>query len=79
MNPALFALFVRSLREDARSRAMVWVRAGMAGIVFFAMLQFRFMRAFGAAGRDFFASIVYTNMFLILPHPAKRIQTARPR
>src|SRR5437660_990082 len=65
MSPALFALFTRSLRDDTRSRAMVWSRAGMAGAILFVMFQFHAMRFFGAAGRDFFASVVTLNAILI--------------
>lgn len=65
MSPALFALFTRSLREDARSRALVWVRAGMAVVILFVMFQFRAFRFSGAPGRDFFASIVALNVILI--------------
>ena len=59
MTPALFALFIRSLRDDLRSRTMMWARAGMAGAVLFIMFQFTVTRLFGAAGRDFFESVVH--------------------
>ena len=65
MNPALFALFTRSLRDDTRSRAMVWARAGMAVAILFTMLQFQFAGIFGAAGREFFAAVIALNVAFI--------------
>src|SRR6266446_9126364 len=65
MTPALFALFTRSLRDDTRSHGMVWARCGMAVAILFAMLQFQVSRLFGAAGRDFFSSVVVINVAFI--------------
>ena len=43
----------------------MWARSGMAVAILFVMLPFHMARMFGAAGRDFFASVVALNAAFI--------------
>jgi hypothetical protein len=60
MNSPLLALFVRSLREDTRSRATYWARAGLGCFLLLVMLLFfAGSRNWGnAPGRTFFSLVI---------------------
>jgi ABC-type transport system involved in multi-copper enzyme maturation permease subunit len=65
--PAILALFIRSVREDTRSRAMLWTRIGLAGAVLYYVWNTQTLsrRAGGAAGLRFFESLVWMNFTFI--------------
>ncbi len=66
MNSALLALFTRALREDVRSKAMYWARAGLVGLVLFNLVTTQLSMGWaGAPGLKFFNSIVSLNLFFI--------------
>jgi hypothetical protein len=59
MNSPLLALFIRSLREDTRSRATYWARAGLGCFLLVIMLIFFSTRNWGnAPGRTFFTMVI---------------------
>lgn len=63
---ALLALFVRSVREDSRSKTMLWARLAIAGAVLFAVINVSDRFSFGGApGLRFFQSVVWMNFFVI--------------
>ncbi len=63
---ALFALFIRSLRDDTRSKALLWARVGLAVAVVFAIFEARVMEWRGVSGLDFFESLVWMNVVFIV-------------
>ena len=66
MNSALLALFTRAVREDVRSKSMVWARAGLVGIVLLNLGTTQLSMGWaGAPGLKFFTSIVWINFFFI--------------
>ena len=66
MNSPLLALFTRALREDVRSKAMYWARAGLVGIVLLNLGGTQLSMGWaGAPGLVFFNSIVSINLFFI--------------
>jgi hypothetical protein len=63
---ALFALFVRSVREDLRSKSLLWARIGIAVAILFSIFKTRlFHQSGGAPGLAFFSSLVWMNFFVI--------------
>jgi ABC-type transport system involved in cytochrome c biogenesis permease component len=63
---ALLALFNRSVRDDARSKTLLWARAGVAVTVLFAILRVRVVFSMGGApGLAFFSSVVWMNFVFI--------------
>ena len=66
MNSALLALFTRALREDVRSKSMVWARAGLVGIVLLNLGTTQISMGWGGApGLVFFKSVVWINFLFI--------------
>ena len=63
---AIFALFVRSVRDDLRSISMLLARTGIACTVFFSIITTRvFYQFIGAPGLAFFRSVVWVNFLII--------------
>ena len=59
MSSPLLALFVRSLREDARNRATYWARGGLGCFLLLVMALFLWSgRAIPAPGRAFFSTVI---------------------
>jgi len=59
MNPALLALFIRSLREDARGQATYWARAGLGCFLLLVMAIFALpARGISAPGLVFFSVVI---------------------
>lgn len=63
---ALSALFIRSLRDDMRSKALLWTRTGLAIAVLFAVFKARVFRFGTASGLDFFETLVWMNAVFIV-------------
>ena len=63
---ALLALFGRSVRDDTRSKTLLWARLGIAVAVLFSILRAS-SRTFGggATGLSFFSSVVWMNFVVI--------------
>jgi ABC-type transport system involved in multi-copper enzyme maturation permease subunit len=63
---ALLALFLRSLREDARGRSTYIVRAALVALVlFFLWTTHSTSRWTGAVGRSFFETVVWIDLFIL--------------
>ncbi len=62
---ALLALFIRSVRDDLRSKSLMWARVALAGMVFFKMFTVRVFTPYGSPGLLFFSSVVYYNALFI--------------
>jgi ABC-type transport system involved in multi-copper enzyme maturation permease subunit len=63
---AVLALFGRSVRDDTRSKTLLWARIGIAVAVLFAILRARTSFYIGGApGLNFFASVVWMNFVFI--------------
>ena len=63
---ALFALFVRSVRDDLRSKSLLWARIGIAFAIIFSITKTRFDFVYGGApGLAFFSSVVWMNLLMI--------------
>jgi len=59
MTSPLLALFVRSLREDSRSKAVYWARSGMGAFILLVLAGFAMANTWaGSPGRTFFTEIV---------------------
>lgn len=59
MRSPLLALFIRSLREDARSKAVYWARSGMGAFILLMLAGFAMENTWaGAPGLHFFVGIV---------------------
>lgn len=59
MSSPLLALFVRSLREDARGRATYWTRGALGGFLLLVLLGFTAGNGWGnAPGRSLFTTII---------------------
>ena len=59
MTSPLLAMFTRSLREDSRSKATFWARAGVSGFILLLLFGFAMNDDWsGAPGRTFFIGIV---------------------
>jgi hypothetical protein len=66
MTSPLLALFTRSLREDARSKATFWTRAGVSGFILLMLSGFAMNDNWaGAPGKIFFGWIVILQMMSI--------------
>jgi hypothetical protein len=66
MSSPLLALFVRSLREDARGRATYWTRGGLGGFLLLILLGFALTsRWTGTSGLSFFIGIISLQMLTI--------------
>jgi hypothetical protein len=62
----LLALFIRALRQDMRSGATYWARAGLGGFLLLVLLLFALTSSWlGAPGRVFFISIITLQMISI--------------
>jgi len=58
MTSPLLALFVRSLREDSRSKAVYWARSGMGAFILLVLSGFAMANTWaGSPGRTFFTEI----------------------
>jgi ABC-type transport system involved in multi-copper enzyme maturation permease subunit len=63
---ALFALFIRSVRDDLRSKSLLWARIGIAFAILFSIFKTRIIhQSGGAPGLAFFSSVVWMNFFVI--------------
>ena len=62
---AVLALFGRSVRDDTRSKALLWARIGIAAAVLFAILRARLSFSGGAPGLRFFSTVVWMNFIFI--------------
>jgi ABC-type transport system involved in multi-copper enzyme maturation permease subunit len=62
---ALLALFVRSVRDDMRSRALLWARLTIALMVIFTGFTCAPVRSSGAPGLVFFSTLVWMNFVFI--------------
>lgn len=63
---ALVALFVRSLRQDARSKITYWSRAGLILMLLFSLALIHTTSGWiGAPGLQFFSHSVFVNFFFI--------------
>jgi ABC-type transport system involved in cytochrome c biogenesis permease component len=63
---ALLALFIRSVRDDLRSKSLLWARIGIACAILFTIFKTRITFQFGGApGLAFFSSVVWTNFYII--------------
>ena len=63
---ALLALFGRSVRDDTRSKTLLWARLGIAAAVLFAIMRASsWTMSGGAAGLSFFSSVVWMNFVVI--------------
>ncbi len=66
MTSPLLALFVRSLREDARSRATYWTRGGLGFFLLLVMLLFALPSVWGnAPGRTLFSMVITIQAMVI--------------
>jgi len=62
----LFALFLRSLREDVRHRGTYVLRSVLVGLIlFFLWTTHQSTRWVGAPGRQFFASVLWIDLFIL--------------
>jgi ABC-type transport system involved in multi-copper enzyme maturation permease subunit len=62
----LLALFLRSLREDVRSRAMFFLRSGLVVLILFSLWQTHEEQQWsGAVGRSFFTSVLWIDLFIL--------------
>ncbi len=63
---ALLALFGRSVRDDTRSKTLLWARLGIAVAVLFSIFRASSLTFFGGAtGLSFFSSVVWMNFVVI--------------
>ncbi len=62
---ALLALFIRSVRDDLRSKSLMWARVALAAMVLFKMFTVRAFTFYGSPGLLFFSSVVYYNALFI--------------
>jgi len=59
MNSPLLALFIRSVREEVRSRATYWARAGLGGFLLLVVALFALSNRWtGAPGKVFFTTVI---------------------
>jgi hypothetical protein len=66
MNSPLLALFVRSLREDARGRATYWTRGGLGCFLLLILFSFAAGNNWtNAPGREFFTGIIVFQMVAV--------------
>ncbi len=62
---ALLALFIRSVRDDLRSKSLMWARVALAVLVLWKMFTTRVFTPYGSPGLLFFSSVVYYNALFI--------------
>ena len=63
---ALLALFIRSVRDDVRSKSTYWLRAGFVALVLLFMQgQFTVTQWVGAPGLHVFSRILWMNVFFV--------------